>query len=74
MTRHAVDDAAVRLAMTPILVTVAEAGALLGVGRTTAYELVAAGELEVVHIGRSSRVPIESVHAYVRRLRQLGAS
>ena len=53
-----------------LLVTVADAGRMLGVGRTTAYELVRAGELDVVHIGRAARVPVDSVHAYVERLRQ----
>jgi len=53
-----------------LLITVAEAGRMLGVGRTTAYELVRAGELDVVHIGRAARVPVESVHAYVERLRR----
>lgn len=35
----------------PLLLTVVEAAAMLGVGRTTAYELIAAGQLQVVHIG-----------------------
>ena len=53
----------------PLLLTVLEVAQLLGVGRTTVYELIAAGELEVVHIGRAARVPTASVHAYVARLR-----
>ena len=48
-----------------LLLTVVEAAAMLGVGRTTAYELIAAGELQVVHIGRAARVPLVSVHRYV---------
>ena len=51
-----------------LLVNVREAAALLGVGRTTAYELIARGELEVVHIGRSTRVPVTSIEEYVERL------
>ena len=51
-----------------LLVNVREAAALLGVGRTTAYELIASGELEVVHIGRSTRVPVTSIEDYVERL------
>jgi excisionase family DNA binding protein len=54
----------------PRLVTILRAAELLGVGRTTGYELVAAGELEVVHIGRSARIPIASIDAYVLRLRE----
>lgn len=51
-----------------LLVTVREAAALLGVGRTTAYELIARGELDVVHIGRATRVPVASLEDYVERL------
>ncbi len=53
-----------------VLVTVKEAGRMLGVGRTTAYELIASGDLEVVHIGRCSRVPVESILALVEGLRK----
>ena len=35
-----------------------DAARVLSVGRTTMYELVGAGEIEVVHIGRSVRVPV----------------
>lgn len=56
-------------ALTPRLLTVPDAARLLGVGRTTAYELIAAGDLEVVHIGRSARVPTPAIDAFVDRLR-----
>ena len=49
----------------PLLLTVVEAAAMLGVGRTTAYELIAGGQLQVVHIGRAARVPLVAVHRYV---------
>jgi excisionase family DNA binding protein len=51
------------------LLTVREAADALGLGRTTVYELIAAGDLEVVHIGRASRVPAASVVDFVGRLR-----
>ena len=38
---------------------------MLGVGRTTAYELIARGKLQVVHVGRSARVPLVAVHRNV---------
>lgn len=57
-----------------VLVTVKEAGRLLGVGRTTAYELIANGDLEVVHIGRCARVPVSSVLDLVEALRARNAS
>lgn len=53
-----------------LLMSVAEAAAVLGVGRTTAYALIARGDLEVVHIGRVARVPITAVQDLVDRLRQ----
>jgi excisionase family DNA binding protein len=54
----------------PLLLTVPQAAALLSIGRTTAYELISAGELEVVHIRRAARVPVAAVEDYVRKLRE----
>src|SRR3954452_14158837 len=51
-----------------LLLTVVEAATMLGVGRTKAYELIAGGELQVVHIGRAARVPLVAVHRYVDAL------
>lgn len=52
-----------------LLLTIEDAGKALGVGRSTVYELIGHGDLEVVHIGRSARVPVDSVQGFVRRLR-----
>lgn len=52
-----------------LLLSIEEAGHALGVRRTKVYELIGRGDLEVVHIDRSARVPVESVRAYVDRLR-----
>lgn len=41
----------------PILLRVAEAARLLSVSRSTMYQLVARGELQVVRIGSSVRIP-----------------
>jgi excisionase family DNA binding protein len=49
----------------PLLLTIPQAARVLAVGRTTVYELIAAGDLEAVHIGRSVRVPVEAVRAFV---------
>ena len=38
---------------------------MLSIGRTLAYELISEGRLEVVHINRAARVPIDAVHAFV---------
>jgi excisionase family DNA binding protein len=40
-----------------LVLTVAEAGALLGISRAFAYELVARGELPVIRLGRRIVVP-----------------
>ena len=53
----------------PILLTIPEAAHRLGIGRTLTYELIAAGELEVVHINRAARVPLDAVHGFVERHR-----
>jgi excisionase family DNA binding protein len=41
----------------PLVLTVAEAGALLGVSRAFAYELVARGVLPVIRLGRRIVIP-----------------
>ncbi|KLL09843.1 MULTISPECIES: helix-turn-helix domain-containing protein [Protofrankia] len=55
--------------MNKLLLTAAEAAAVLGVGRSTVYELMAAGQIESVRIGRSRRIPRAALVAYVDRLR-----
>ena len=52
----------------PRLVTIDCAARLLGVGRTTLYEQIATGHLQVVHIGRAARVPVTSIDAFVAEL------
>lgn len=56
------------------LLTIREAAQVLGVGRTTVYELIANDELEVVHIGRSARIPTAAVDEFIDRLRSRRAS
>lgn len=53
----------------PVLLTIPEAARLLSIGRTLAYELIADGELEVIHINRAARVPLDAVYDFVRRRR-----
>lgn len=52
----------------PLLLRVSQAAGILGIGRSTAYELIAKGEIPTVHIGRSCRIPLTELEAYVRRL------
>lgn len=51
------------------LLPIPEACAGLGIGRSTVYELHAAGELEIVRVGRRALVPVDSIESYVERLR-----
>jgi excisionase family DNA binding protein len=53
----------------PLLLTIPQAALVLAVGRTTVYELIGAGDLEAVHIGRSARVPVAALQDYVERRR-----
>jgi excisionase family DNA binding protein len=57
----------------PLLVTIEEAATLLGVGRTTVYELLAEAELVSVQIHRCRRIALAELEAYVSRLRGAGA-
>ena len=50
------------------LLNIGEGCASLGVGRTMLYELVNAGEVTLVKIGRRSFVTATSVRQYVERL------
>jgi len=52
-----------------LLMTIADAALALGLGRSTVYELIGRGELEVVHVGRSARVPADALQSLVQRLR-----
>jgi excisionase family DNA binding protein len=57
--------------VTKLLLTPTEAADLLGVSRSTVYELLNSGDIESVHIGRARRIPAASLHAFVNRLRGL---
>jgi excisionase family DNA binding protein len=48
-----------------LLLRIDEAARLLGLGRSKAYELVAAGELPAVRIGRARRIPVASLEQFV---------
>lgn len=50
------------------------AAAALGIGRSKIFEIIAAGELETVQIGRSRRIPAAALDDYVARLRGSAAT
>lgn len=57
------------LALKPLLLTVEQAGKLLGIKRALAYDLVAKGVLPTVKLGeRSTRVPLEALENMVREM------
>lgn len=59
---------------TKLLHTADEAADTLGISRSRIYELMAAGHLEFVKLGRSRRIPREALEAFVTRLREEGAT
>ncbi len=53
----------------PICVRVNEAARMIGVGSTKLYELIAAGEVDTVKLGKATRITTASLHDLVRRQR-----
>ena len=54
----------------PICVKVNDAARMIDVGRTKLYELIASGEIEVVKLGKSTRITTASLHKMVMRQRE----
>ena len=52
----------------PISVRIREACRLTGVGRSKLYELIAAGKVETVKIGRITLVPMSSLRALIAQV------
>ena len=51
-----------------LLVSPEEAASMLSVARSTVYVLIASGELPSVKIGKSRRLRVEDIEAFVDRL------
>jgi excisionase family DNA binding protein len=51
----------------PITVRVREACRLTGIGRSKLYELIAAGEIEIIKVGAITLVPIVSLTRFLKR-------
>ncbi|MDP9463616.1 MAG: helix-turn-helix domain-containing protein [Actinomycetota bacterium] len=49
----------------PLLVDAKQAARLLGIGRTTLYELINAGAIMPMHIGRCVRFPMTELERFV---------
>lgn len=56
-----------------LLLTVPEAAGRLSIGRSLLYELLAAGEVESIHVGRLRRIPAEALADDVDRQRAVAA-
>ena len=54
------------MGLEPLLLKASEAGKLLGLGRSKVFAMVAAGELPVVRIGRSVRIPRQALERWIR--------
>lgn len=57
--------------VTPLLHSTPEAFALIGVGRSTGYELIAAGKLNAVKIGRRTLIAHDELVRYVNTLTEI---
>jgi excisionase family DNA binding protein len=55
----------------PIAVRVREACRLTGIGRSKLYELIAAGEIEIIKVGTITLIPTGSLQSFVQ-LRRTG--
>ena len=51
----------------PDILTAAQVAALLRVGRSTIYQLIAAGELESIPVHGHHRIPAKSVRKFLRK-------
>ncbi|PVU84447.1 hypothetical protein DDP54_00970 (plasmid) [Cellulomonas sp. WB94] len=54
-----------------ILLSVEDAAERLDIGRTMLYELISAGEIHAIHVGRLRKVPVDALREYVDRQRAL---
>jgi excisionase family DNA binding protein len=52
---------------TPLVMKPLEAARQLGVGISTTYKLMKTGELDAFRCGRSRRITVASIHAYIAR-------
>lgn len=58
----------------PITVRIREACRMTGISRSKLYELIAAGEIETVKVGRATLVPVAGLSGFIERQRQRQAS
>lgn len=54
--------------MDKVLLSIPDAASRLSIGRSKMYQLLTAGDVRCVRIGRAVRVPVEEVDNYAQRL------
>jgi excisionase family DNA binding protein len=57
-----------------LMLTVEQSAELLGLGRTTTYELVMSGTIESVHVGRRRLIPRSALDRFIERLMEAQSS
>lgn len=60
--------------MGKLLLTPAEAARALGISRTRVYELMASGQLASVKIGRSRRISVSALYAFISAMSAVSAA
>lgn len=60
--------------MERLFVSVAEAAAVLGIGKTKMFELLASGQIESVQLDRRRLVPADGLRSYADEQRRLAAT
>ena len=56
-----------RVAIAPITVRIAEAARMLRISRSRIYELLIAGDIKIVKLGRSTLIPVDTLQRYADR-------
>ncbi|WP_443969609.1 helix-turn-helix domain-containing protein [Sphingobium sp. CR28] len=52
-----------------LTVRIADAVAMLGIGRTKLYALIGAGEIETIKVGKVTLIPLDSLEAFIAQRR-----
>jgi excisionase family DNA binding protein len=54
-------------AFRPLAVRIREACRLTGIGRSKLYELIAAGEIEVIKVGAITLIPVSALERFIQQ-------
>lgn len=54
----------------PIAVRISKAVAMVGIGRSKLYQFIQSGEIEVIKVGRSTLIPVDSLRQFIERRRR----